>query len=201
MLIALRLLLNKWSTCTVWYPDSTNLIRRSFHSPFCMTKGLSGSTATTLLSTEIRPSSTVSTLRVLILKARRVKISGRVLYSHRMFTTSLVRYTSRDSVQLLINCLILYPININYNNQTSKFYFSRRKKVLKPRASRVSEKLSCFLDRTVDESAPTKGIPTYIPDLWSDTFRKTPLGCQSTARSFILATLITTIRPGKEENY
>jgi hypothetical protein len=76
MLIAPVLLLNKWSICIVRYPDSMNLIRRSSHFLFYITKRLLGSMATTLLLTETRPLSTVSPLKSLILRIRKVKISG-----------------------------------------------------------------------------------------------------------------------------
>ena len=92
---------------------------------FRTTKRLSGSTVTTLSSMETRLPSTVTRLESVISRTRLVKISGRLLYSQGTFTTSMVQYTLRDFAQPLINCLILYLINIRHSNLESKFCLSR----------------------------------------------------------------------------
>jgi len=108
-----------------------------------MTKRLSGSTATILSSMETRPPSTVTPLKSLTSRTRRVKISGRLTSSRRTFTKFMVRYTLRDSAQPLINCPILCPINISHSNQTSKFCLSWTRK----KANRIKSSSKTFYNQ------------------------------------------------------
>jgi hypothetical protein len=99
--------------------------------------------------------STVIQLKCLISPVRTVKINGRLIYSQGIFTISTVHNTLRDSAQPLINCPILYLINISHGNlPRTQVSAGRGRRSIRyshlPRRSTISTISSLFLRPYLD---------------------------------------------------